>query len=89
MLAHAVGNAVTRAFLRTTMLERRRKVMADWAAILRARAMRRRSCRSKASGDAEGDQPARAARHRRSRRPGTATQAKSRRVYRPLGGLSL
>jgi integrase len=33
-LAHAVGNAVTRAYLRTTMLERRRKVMADWAAFL-------------------------------------------------------
>jgi hypothetical protein len=29
MLAHAVDNAVTRAYLRTTMLERRRKVMAD------------------------------------------------------------
>jgi hypothetical protein len=25
---------VTRAYLRTTMLERRRKVMADWAAFL-------------------------------------------------------
>jgi hypothetical protein len=34
MLAHAVGNWVTRAYLRTTMLERRRKVMADWAAFL-------------------------------------------------------
>ena len=34
MLAHAVGNAVTRAYLRTTMLERCRKVMADWAALL-------------------------------------------------------
>jgi integrase len=33
-LAHAVGNSVTRAYLRTTMLERRRKVMADWAAFL-------------------------------------------------------
>jgi hypothetical protein len=34
MLAHAVGNAVTQAYLRTTMRERRRKVMADWAALL-------------------------------------------------------
>jgi integrase len=33
-LAHAVGNAVTRAYLRTTMLERRRKVMSDWATFL-------------------------------------------------------
>jgi integrase len=33
-LAHAVGNAVTRAYLRSTMIERRRKVMADWAAFL-------------------------------------------------------
>jgi hypothetical protein len=32
--AHAVGNAVTRAYLRTTMLERRRTVMTDWAALL-------------------------------------------------------
>jgi hypothetical protein len=32
--AHAVGNAVTRAYLRTTMLERRRTVMTDWAAML-------------------------------------------------------
>jgi hypothetical protein len=31
-LAHTVGNGVTRAHLRTTMLERRRKVMASWAA---------------------------------------------------------
>lgn len=60
MLAHAVGNAVTRAYLRTTMLERRRKVMAE-PRHLRARATRRRSCRSRASGDAEDDQPARAA----------------------------
>lgn len=37
-LAHAVGNSVTRAYLRTTMLERRRKVIVDWAAFLRARA---------------------------------------------------
>lgn len=36
-LAHAIGNAVTRAYLRTTMLERRRKVMADWAAFLAGR----------------------------------------------------
>jgi hypothetical protein len=34
MPAHAVGNSVTRAYLRTTMLERRRKVMADWPAFL-------------------------------------------------------
>ena len=27
-------NSVTRAYLRTTMLERRRKVMVDWAAFL-------------------------------------------------------
>jgi integrase len=33
-LAHTVGNSVTRAYLRTTMLERRRKVMADWALFL-------------------------------------------------------
>jgi integrase len=33
-LAHAVGNSVTRAYLRTTMLERRRKVMVVWAAFL-------------------------------------------------------
>jgi hypothetical protein len=33
-LAHAVGNKVTRAYLRTTMVARRRKVMADWAAFL-------------------------------------------------------
>jgi integrase len=33
-LAHAVGNSVTRAYLRTTMVARRRKVMADWAAFL-------------------------------------------------------
>jgi integrase len=33
-LAHKVGNAVTRSYLRTTMLERRRKVMADWATFL-------------------------------------------------------
>jgi integrase len=33
-LAHTVGNGVTRAYLRTTMLERRRKVMASWAAFL-------------------------------------------------------
>jgi hypothetical protein len=33
-LAHKVGNAVTQAYLRTTMVERRRKVMADWAAFL-------------------------------------------------------
>jgi integrase len=33
-LAHAVGSSVTRAYLRTTMIERRRKVMTDWAAFL-------------------------------------------------------
>jgi hypothetical protein len=33
-LAQMVGNKVTRAYLRTTMLERGRKVMADWAAFL-------------------------------------------------------
>jgi integrase len=33
-LAHAVGSSVTRAYLRTTMIERRRKVMADWATFL-------------------------------------------------------
>jgi integrase len=33
-LAHAIGSSVTRAYLRTTMIERRRKVMADWAAFL-------------------------------------------------------
>lgn len=33
-LAHRVGNKVTRAYLRTTMLKRRREVMADWAAFL-------------------------------------------------------
>jgi len=33
-LAHAVGNEVTRAYLRSTMLQRRRKVMADWATFL-------------------------------------------------------
>jgi integrase len=33
-LAHAVGNSVTRANLGSTMVDRRRKVMADWAAFL-------------------------------------------------------
>jgi hypothetical protein len=33
-LAHKVGNAVTRAFLRSTMVARRRKVVADWAAFV-------------------------------------------------------
>jgi hypothetical protein len=33
-LAHAIGNSVTRAYLRSSMVERRRKVMADWAAFL-------------------------------------------------------
>jgi hypothetical protein len=33
-LAHAVGNAATQAYLRTTVLNRRRKVMAKWAAFL-------------------------------------------------------
>jgi len=36
-LAHKVGNAVTQAYLRSTMIERRRKVMADWAAFLAAK----------------------------------------------------
>jgi integrase len=31
-LAHATGNAVTRAYLRTSMLECRRPVLASWAA---------------------------------------------------------
>jgi integrase len=30
-LAHTVGNKVTRAYLRTTMVARRRKAMAAWA----------------------------------------------------------
>jgi hypothetical protein len=30
-LAHAIGNSVTRAYLRSTMIERRRKVMQAWA----------------------------------------------------------
>jgi hypothetical protein len=33
-LAHKVGSAVTRAYLRATMLDRRCKVMADWTAFL-------------------------------------------------------
>jgi integrase len=33
-LAHQVGSAVTRAYLRTTMVERRRPVMEAWAAFL-------------------------------------------------------
>ena len=33
-LAHAVGNSVSRSYLRSTMVARRRKVMADWAAFL-------------------------------------------------------
>ena len=33
-LAHAVGNAVTRAYLRTPMTERRRKVLEDWASFV-------------------------------------------------------
>jgi integrase len=33
-LAHKIGNAVTQAYLRTTMFERRRKALADWAAFL-------------------------------------------------------
>ena len=35
-LAHTVGNKVTRAYLRSTMVARRRKVMADWATFLLA-----------------------------------------------------
>ncbi len=33
-LAHANGNATVQAYMRTTMLERRREVMADWAEFL-------------------------------------------------------
>jgi integrase len=33
-LAHAVGNSVTRAYLRSSMIERRRVVMADWSAFV-------------------------------------------------------
>lgn len=33
-LAHSVGNAVTQAYLRSTMVARRRTVMADWAAFV-------------------------------------------------------
>jgi integrase len=33
-LAHAIGNSVTRAYLRSSMIERRRKVMAEWDAFL-------------------------------------------------------
>jgi integrase len=33
-LAHTVGSAVTRSYLRTTMLERRRKVMSEWSAYI-------------------------------------------------------
>jgi integrase len=33
-LAHADGNSVTRAYLRSSMVARRRKVMSDWAAFL-------------------------------------------------------
>jgi hypothetical protein len=33
-LAHAVGNSVTRAYLRSSMVERRRKVMADRGAFV-------------------------------------------------------
>ena len=33
-LAHAVGNSVTRAYLRSTMTERRRKALADWASFV-------------------------------------------------------
>jgi integrase len=51
-LAHKIGTAVTRAYLRTTVLERRRKVMAEWPAFLApARALPRRWSRSRASGD--------------------------------------
>jgi hypothetical protein len=31
-LAHAVGGAVERAYRRTDLMERRRRLMADWAA---------------------------------------------------------
>lgn len=33
-LAHSIGNAVEQAYSRTNLLERRRKLMADWAAFL-------------------------------------------------------
>jgi integrase len=33
-LAHSVGNSTTRAYLRTTVLDRRRKVMGDWGTFL-------------------------------------------------------
>jgi integrase len=33
-LAHKVGTKSTRSYLHTTMLKRRREVMADWAAFL-------------------------------------------------------
>jgi hypothetical protein len=33
-LAYTVGNSVTRAYLRSSMVARRRKVMADWTAFL-------------------------------------------------------
>lgn len=36
-LAHEVGNAVTRAYRRTAMVERRRKMMADWGNFLEGR----------------------------------------------------
>jgi integrase len=37
-LAHATGSAVTRAYLRTTMLDRRRPVLASWAAFVTSEA---------------------------------------------------
>ena len=50
-IAHAVGNKVARAYLRTTMVVRRRKVMADRLRFSRANPTRPRSFRSRASGD--------------------------------------
>jgi integrase len=54
-LAHAVGNAVTRAYLRTTMLERRQKVLMDWAAFLSGESEGAKVVRSRAN--AHDDEP--------------------------------
>jgi hypothetical protein len=40
-LAHAVGNSITRAYLRSSMVACRRKVMADWTAFIAGEAPRR------------------------------------------------
>jgi hypothetical protein len=50
-LAHTVGNKVTRAYLRTTMVARRRAAMAHGPRSSRARARRPRSCGSRGGGD--------------------------------------